>query len=82
MGHLDIGPSFKFNDDLSIQIDGAAQEFISLFKFRTGTTRVQYNGQRLTLGVDYDEVGDTTIKFVTRVPVSGRKLTMDYERKI
>lgn len=66
------------NSLLSGAIDGSNTDFQTLSPFRTGTTRLFRNGQRLTLGTDYLEVGFTGIQFLFS-PLASDIIIIDYQ---
>ena len=60
--------------------DGENTVFETQYTFINGSTKVYVNGQRVTLGVDYTEVTDNSIKFA-EAPLEDEIITIDYSLK-
>lgn len=77
LGNATVGANFVWNENHSNEIDGINAVFVMDNSFVAGFTKVKYNGQELTLGVDYQEKSDTEIELLF-VPVIGDTLIFDY----
>lgn len=69
--------NFVWNENHSSEIDGIKYIFTCNNPYVTGWTKIKYNGQELTLGLDYTETDNIDIE-LTFIPVTGDILTFDY----
>ena len=73
-------PKATKTEDLTAQVDGVVQSFVTAIAFLPGTLNVELNGQRLRAGLAHDfvETGLTTFD-TALVPEVGEHLTVQYE---
>lgn len=72
---------FVWNENHSAEIDGIKVLYETVNSFLTGMIKVIYNGQVLTLGVDYLEASATEIE-LQFTPIVGDTLIFDYIKAV